>query len=192
MISSLRGKLIHKDAESVVVECAGVGYGASMSLSSLTRLGHEGDGVFLFVHTHLSQDALRLFGFIDQAERATFRVLVATSGVGPKLALAILSTLSAGELAEVVQNADKAMLRRIPGVGPKKADRLLIELKDRLPKGEVGAGHKAVSMVSDLAGDLVSALLNLGFKPKDAEAALKALLANNGKVKIPPAPAKGK
>ena len=102
MISSLRGKLITKGADRVVVECGGVGYGASMSLASLTRVGTVGDDVFVFIDTQLSQDALRLFGFTDESEREVFRILIGINGVGPKLALAILSIFSADELSTIV------------------------------------------------------------------------------------------
>lgn len=173
MIASLKGRLLAKDTTGAVVEAGGVGYGVSMSLSSLARLGEAGDEVQLLVHTHLSQDALRLYGFADAAERAVFEILIATSGVGPRLALAILSTLCPAELQEVVARGDKGTLNRIPGVGPKKAERLLLELKDRLKGAAVpmrDAGDQA------LFADLVSALANLGFKEALAEQAAKQAL----------------
>ena len=168
MIASLRGRLVHKDTEGVIIECGGVGYGVAMSLASLARLGPEESETRVLVYTHVSQDSLRLFGFIDAAERETFEVLLGTAGVGPRLALAILSTLSPGELAEVIANSDKATLTRIPGVGPKKAERLLVELKGRLA---LQLGSSRPPRDGDRMADLVSALVNLGFAAPIAERA---------------------
>ncbi len=141
MIASLRGTLLTKTAEHAVIECAGVGYGVLMSLASLVKLGVEGGEVSVLVHTHLTQDSLRLFGFADAAEREVFEILISLSGVGPKLALAILSILTAGELSDAVARGDKGMLTRVPGVGAKKAERLLVDLKGRLDGVSCGAGE---------------------------------------------------
>jgi holliday junction DNA helicase RuvA len=173
MIASLRGTLVTKQADGVTIECAGVGYGVAVSMASMQRLPREGTEVKLLVHTHLTQDALRLYGFLERAEQETFLVLIGTSGVGPKLALAILSTVSPGELADIVARADRAALTRIPGVGAKKAERLMVELKDRLP--DLGAsltGGRAGSLLSDL----ISALVNLGFSAQVAERAARDAL----------------
>lgn len=175
MIASLRGRVVHKDGSSAVIECAGVGYGVFMSLASLSRLGGVGSEAFVLVHTHLSQDALRLYGFADPSERDTFEVLIGTTGVGPKLALAILSTLGPDELAGIVGRGDKVALTRIPGVGAKKAERLLLELKGRLPEGRGGAVAGAPSLTTDV----VSALVNLGFAPDVAEKAARAAIEKN-------------
>jgi Holliday junction DNA helicase RuvA len=170
MIASLRGRLVHKDTQGAVVECAGVGYGVAMSLASLAQLGDVGREVHVHVHTHVSQDALRLFGFADPDERTMFELLIATAGVGPRLALAILSTLTPNELADAVAGGDKTSLTRIPGVGPKKAERLLVELKDRV------AGRPVTGIAlrgGGLRDDLLSALMNLGFAQPVAERAAK-------------------
>ncbi|MEM6730344.1 MAG: Holliday junction branch migration protein RuvA [Myxococcota bacterium] len=172
MIASLRGTVIHKDASGAVIECAGVGYGLAMSLSSLTRIGEEGSSAFVHVHTHLTQDALRLFGFADASERHAFEILIAISGVGPRLAIAILSFLSPSELAEAVENGDKGALVKVPGVGGKKAERLLVELKGRLIAVD-GEGRPAKT--TSVTEDLVSALVNLGFPPKDADHVARAV-----------------
>ncbi|MEO0459685.1 MAG: Holliday junction branch migration protein RuvA [Myxococcota bacterium] len=172
MIASLRGTVLHKDAEGAVIECAGVGYGLRMSLSSLTRLPEEGSTATLFVHTHLSQDALRLYGFADAAERRAFEVLIAITGVGPRLALAILSFLAPAELAAAVENGDRGALVKVPGVGAKKADRLLVELKGRMLDAEL-QGDSAPELT--LRDDLVGALGSLGFPPKDAERLARAV-----------------
>ena len=180
MIARLRGKLLYKDASHVVVECGGVGYGADMSVASLATVGALGESVDLWVHTHVAQDSLRLYAFLDEDERSTFEILIKTTGVGPKLALAILSTLAPAELREVVAKGDAALLVRIPGVGKKKAERLLLELRDRLPK-VVGSPQLA----SDLLSDLVSALVNLGFKERLAEQVAKQARENHPEERDP-------
>jgi Holliday junction DNA helicase RuvA len=172
VITSLRGRLVRKDGAGAVVECGGVGYGVAMSLSSLSRLGKVGGDVFVLVHTHLTQDALRLYGFADEEEQQAFEVLIGTTGVGPKLALAILSSLSPAELAGIVSRADKVALTRVPGVGGKKAERLLVELKGRLPQVGFGAPAGRPSLVNDV----VSALSNLGFSDEVADQAARAAL----------------
>lgn len=162
MISSLRGQIIYKDAHSAVIECAGVGYGLSLSLPSLSHLGEVGSQAFVLVYTHLTQESLRLFGFTEAQERQVFELLLATAGVGPRLALAILSTLTLRELSDAVATGDKTSLVRIPGVGSKKAERLLLELKDRLKRLPVGADGDA-SAGARIMADLESAMVNLGF-----------------------------
>jgi holliday junction DNA helicase RuvA len=177
MIAHIRGQLADKNTEGAVVDCHGVGYGLALSTASLTELGEIGGEVSLFVHTQLSQDALRLYGFTTVAERQAFVILIGTTGVGPKLALAILSTLSTAALYEVVARGDKTMLTRIPGVGPKKAERLLVELKDRLPR--FSGSTSARPSVTDAASDLISALSNLGFLPSEAERLAHDTMAAN-------------
>ena len=171
LITSLRGRLLSKDTQGAAVECAGVGYGVAMSLSALAKLGEIGSEVLVLVHTHLTQDALRLFGFLEANERLAFEVLLGTTGVGPRLALAILSTLSPAELADTVRRNDKASLTRIPGVGSKKAERLLVELRDRLPEPVLLSS--LTTSPAALREDLQSALLNLGFAPQLAERAAR-------------------
>jgi holliday junction DNA helicase RuvA len=173
MIASLRGLLRHKDTEGAVIECGGVGYGVAMSLSALTRMGKEGDQVTVLVHTHLTQESLRLFAFLDADEKSAFEILLGTQGVGPRLALAILSSMSPRELAEAIDMADKGALQRIPGVGPKKAARLLIELKGRVEGFAVAGGTQVRLAVAPVYNDLVSALVNLGFNPQVAERAAR-------------------
>lgn len=180
MIASLRGKLLEKDTQSAVIECAGVGYGVSMSLASLARLPAVGSEVLVYVHTHLTQDALRLYGFAEVEERATFEALLGADRVGPKLALSILSVHGPVELRELVAREDKGALTRVPGVGNKTAERLLVELKGRLDRvGAVVTRGPAVTLVADTTADFVSALVNLGYQPKDAEKRAKAVLAEH-------------
>ena len=175
VIASLRGKLVAKSAESAVIECAGVGYGVFMAVGALAKLGQVGSEVQILVHTHLTQDALRLFGFSDESEKHVFEILISTSGVGPKLALAVLSILSPDELAGAVATADKSILTRVPGVGAKKAERLLVDLKGRLDDIAIGPMRPSAPKTS-LLDDLVSALVNLGFQPKDADRAGKSVV----------------
>ena len=175
MIASLSGRILDKTTTSAVIDCQGVGYGVSLSLASLQKLGPVGAEARLLVHTHLTQDALRLYGFADPEEKACFEVLIGTTGVGPKLALAILSTLSPSELSLAVAGGDETTLTRIPGVGRKTAERLLVELKHRLPETPppsvpTTTGGRAMS-------DLVSALTNLGFKLPVAEDVARGTLA---------------
>lgn len=174
LITSLRGRLLSKDTQGAAVECAGVGYGVAMSLSGLAKLGEVGSEMQVLVHTHLTQDALRLYAFVEAGERLAFEVLLGTTGVGPRLALAILSTLSPAELADAVRRDDKASLTRIPGVGSKKAERLLVELRDRLP--EPVQLSSLTASPGALREDLHSALLNLGFAPQAAERAARHAL----------------
>ncbi|HSI05102.1 MAG: Holliday junction branch migration protein RuvA [Myxococcota bacterium] len=175
MIASLRGKLLAKSAESAVIECAGVGYGVFMAIGALAKLGQVGSEVQILVHTHLTQDALRLFGFSEESEKRVFEILISTSGVGPKLALAVLSILSPDELAGAVATADKSILTRVPGVGAKKAERLLVDLKGRLDDVAIGPMRPKSAPRATLLDDLMSALVNLGFQPKDADRAAKTV-----------------
>ena len=175
MIASLRGVLAHKDAQGVVVECGGVGYAVAMPLPCLTALPNENNEVHVLVHTHLPQDALRLYGFTDALRRRVFVALIGISGVGPSLALAILSMFSPEELSDIAVRGDKGQLVRIPGVGAKKAAKLLLELKDRLPQGVAPGGGMPCAQPS-IYEDLVSALVNLGFKDGVAEDAGRRVL----------------
>lgn len=174
MIAHLRGTLLYKGARTVVVECAGVGYEAHMSLSGLTGLGEVGTQVSLFVYTHVGQDVLRLYGFVEAQEKRAFEILIGLSGVGPKLALAVLSTFNPAELREVVAAENLAALTRVPGVGKKTAQRLLFELRDRMPSSEGGAQAPATG--GALRRDLVAALEDLGFARPTAEKAADGAL----------------
>ena len=171
MIASLRGLVVHKDQHGAVIECGGVGYGLAMSGRALAKVPVGDTPAFVLVHTHVSQDALRLFGFADAAERDAFLLLIGVNGVGPRLALAILSELAPKDLGAVVASGDKSALTRISGVGKKTAERLLLELKDRL---EV---HPGPAQDTVLRLDLLSALLNLGFSQTVAEGASRQSIA---------------
>ena len=171
MIASLRGHIVHKDQYGAVIECGGVGYGLAMSGRALAKMPINDAPTFVLVHTHVSQDALRLFGFADAAERDAFLLLIGVNGVGPRLALAILSELAPKDLGAVVACGDKSALTRIGGVGKKTAERLLLELKDRLSSDPGPASEMVLRL------DLLSALLNLGFSQTVAEGAARQAIA---------------
>ena len=134
MIAHLRGEILRKSPQEVVVDVAGVGYRVLIPVSTFYRLGPEGETVRLLVHTHVREDILALYGFASGGEQALFERLIEVAGVGPKLAVNILSGIEAGELADALRASDVARLTRIPGVGKKTAERLVVELKDKMPK----------------------------------------------------------
>lgn len=170
MISTLRGILTHKDHGSAIIECAGVGYGIAASTQTLQALAQVGEEVRVLVHTHVAEDALKLYGFATPQERRSFDVLLATTGVGPRLALAILSTLTPEELLRAVSRKDRSALTHVPGVGPKKAERLLLELSGRMTAEQTAM----TSPGTDVVGDVASALTHLGFDANQAFEAARA------------------
>jgi Holliday junction DNA helicase RuvA len=176
MIASVRGVLVAKDAEQAVIECQGVGYGVHMPVGCLASLGALGSEVFVFVYTHVGQEVLRLYGFLNAVERDAFVILVGTSGIGPKLALAILSTLPLDALAQAVAESDVSVLTRIPGVGAKKAERLLIELRGKLSFVSMPLSSRDRTS-THTQGELKGALVHLGFSEQVAEEAAKVALS---------------
>ena len=181
MIAFLRGTVLDKHPDRLIVDVHGVGYELHVPLSTYYNVGETGADVALRVHTHVREDALQLFGFLTALEQQLFERLIGISGIGPKLALAVLSGIESGELVVAVQRADVARLTRIPGVGKKTAERMVLELKDRLaqlsaaPVGTVVAS----SPLDRLKDDLVSALLNLGYHRPLAEKAVDSALKVN-------------
>jgi Holliday junction DNA helicase RuvA len=164
VIAWLRGRLLEKAPTRVVLDVHGIGYDVAVPVSTFYALGDPGAEVTLRVHTHVREDALALYGFLTPFELAVFERLIATSGIGPKLALSVLSGIEAAELVQAVQRGDVARLTRIPGVGKKTAERICLELKDRLPTaGSGGAAPPAAAPEDALRDDLVSALVNLGY-----------------------------
>ena len=174
MIGRLTGTLVEKAPPRLLIDVQGVGYEVDVPMSSFYNLPALGEPVTLLTHFVVREDAQVLFGFLTQDERATFRLLVKISGVGPRTALAILSGLSVGELAQAVTVQESARLVKVPGIGKKTAERLLLELKGKL--GDALAAPASVSAGAQT--DILQALLALGYSDREAAAALKALPAD--------------
>lgn len=176
MIGFLRGLVVAKKPPSLLLDVRGVGYEIDAPMSTFYKLPDIGEEVTLYTHLAIREDAHNLFGFLSEAERALFRSLIRVSGVGAKLALAILSGLSAEEFHRCVEAQDTARLVRLPGVGKKTAERLIIEMRDRLPELPLvnlpGAGSLSIPSPSPV-DDAVSALIALGFKPQDAHSLVR-------------------
>jgi|TARA_B100000315_G_scaffold251607_1_gene286735 Holliday junction DNA helicase RuvA len=179
VIAALAGRLTEKAPSRVVVDVQGVGYEVHVPLSTFYELGDPGTDVALRIHTHVREDALALFGFASAIELQLFEHLISVSGIGPRLALTALSGIEPPELVRAVRQADVARLTGIPGVGKKTAERMVVELKDRLPAAE-GADDSSESTEvvesENLRGDVLSALLNLGYHRPLAESAIDAAL----------------
>jgi Holliday junction DNA helicase RuvA len=168
VIAQLRGRILRKDAQAVVVDVGGVGYAATIPVSTFYRLGEPGEEVTLLTHTHVREDTLSLFGFLTPIEQTLFERLIAVAGVGPRLAIAILSGIETPELVGALRSSDVARLTRIPGVGKKTAERLVVELKDKMA-GLDGIEAAAEHPAAGPREDLVSALLHLGYSRAEAE-----------------------
>jgi len=182
MIGFLRGVLIAKKAPSLLLDVHGVGYEIDAPMSTFFKLPKEGEEVFLHTHLAVREDAHTLYGFISEPERALFRSLIKVSGVGAKLALGILSGLSVDEFQRCIHSGNTAMLIKLPGVGKKTAERLVIEMRDRLPESDgsavaIGVGGSSLSREASPVADAVSALVALGFKPQDANAMVRSIPA---------------
>ncbi|HSL24313.1 MAG TPA: Holliday junction branch migration protein RuvA [Vicinamibacterales bacterium] len=169
MISVLRGRLLEKHPQRVIVDVHGVGYDVQVPLSTFYNLGEPGADVTLRVHTHVREDAIALFGFLTPLELELFERLIAINGVGPKLALAVLSGIEPHDLVRAVRLQDVARLQTIPGVGRKTAERISLELRDRLPKSLQADATRPRSPQDELQEDVVSALLNLGYQRAAAD-----------------------
>lgn len=168
MIGALRGTLRRKDTDALIVDVGGVGYRVSVPLSTYYGLPEAGGEVDLRIHTHVRDVAIELYGFGSKSEQALFEALIGVSGIGPKLAVTILSGMEADTLVQAIANSDIARLTSIPGVGKKTAERVALELKDRAAK----IMPTAPAGPAGIRDDVLSALLNLGYKRRDAEAAL--------------------
>jgi len=179
MIAHLRGKLLAKHPNQAVVETAGVGYDVVITVPTFSDLPAVGADVALHIHTHVREDVIALYGFLRPAEKTLFEKLITVSGIGPKLAITILSGMAADEMVGAIRGNDVARLTRIPGIGKKTAERMVLELRDKLP--EVGpATVPATTAFSPAEDDVLSALVNLGYQRAAAEKAL-VLVAKNGK-----------
>ena len=177
MIAHLRGRLIDKQPGQIIVEAAGVGYDVAISVPTFTALPAVGTETALFIHTQVSDDAIALYGFLDREEKRLFERLITVSGVGPKLAIKMLSGLEPERAVQAIRAQDHAQLTRIPGVGKKLAERLVVELKDKL---EDFAVAPVVSSVKGAAvDDVLSALVNLGYQRPAAEKAIEQAVTKN-------------
>jgi Holliday junction DNA helicase RuvA len=165
LIGSLRGKLIVKRPDDIIVEAGGVGYQVAVGLNTLSELPGEGREVFLHIYTHVRDDALHLFGFPTEDEKRVFMTLLGISGIGPKVALSIISSIPHEDFLKAVESEDIAMLTRVPGLGKKTAHRLVLELRGKLPRKEEPRDR--------VFEDALSALVNLGYKKSDALGAVE-------------------
>jgi Holliday junction DNA helicase RuvA len=172
MIGQLRGRLAEKRPNQVLVDVGGVGYLVQVPLSTYAALGELHTEVTLLVHTHVREDALALYGFVSAREKHFFEMLLSASGVGPTLALKILSGMSVEELVPAIRGSDLARLTRIPGVGRKTAERMVVELKDKLEVVALEAERPTPSSPAGVEADVVSALVNLGYDARAAEGAV--------------------
>jgi Holliday junction DNA helicase RuvA len=173
MIAQLRGTLGDKRPNQVLVDVGGVGYLVHIPLSTFYALGDLHANVTLLIHTQVREDAISLYGFLSAREKHLFELLISASGVGPVLALKILSGMSVDDLVPAVRSGDLARLTRIPGVGRKTAERMVVELRDKLEAMEVPESARKPATPAGTAGDVVSALLNLGYEQRAAEQAVE-------------------
>jgi Holliday junction DNA helicase RuvA len=177
MIAHLRGILLSKHPNQLVLETAGVGYEVNISVPTFSELSAEGSEVALHIHTHVREDSFALYGFLRPAEKQLFEKLITVSGIGPKLAITILSGMAADEMVGAIRGNDLARLTKIPGIGKKTAERMVLELRDKLP-ADTGKTAPAVPVLSAMEEDVLSALTNLGYQRVAAEKALTAALKN--------------
>ena len=175
MIASITGRLKRKATDYLIIDVAGVGYQVQVPLSTYYSIPDDGEEVSLHIHTHLREDSLSLFGFLTQEEKDMFLLLMGVSGIGPKLALAILSSLPVADISSAIQAADDSKLRAIPGIGKKTAARMVLELKDKMTEMmPVAAAPASLSAaLSADSKDVIAALVNLGYKKPQAEEAVK-------------------
>jgi holliday junction DNA helicase RuvA len=175
MIAHLRGKLLAKHPNQAIVETSGVGYDVTISVPTFSDLPDVGAEVALHIHTHVREDAIALYGFLRSSEKLLFEKLITVSGIGPKLAITILSGMAADEMVGAIRGNDVARLTRIPGIGKKTAERMVLELRDKLPETP-SAAVTAAPVLNAVEEDVLSALVNLGYQRPAAEKALAAVL----------------
>ena len=176
MIGQLRGVLVDKRPNQVIVDTGGVGYQVQIPLSTFAGLGALHAEVTLLIHTHLREDQIALYGFLTSREKQCFEMLISASGVGPSLALKILSGMNLDDLVPAIRKGDVLQLKRIPGVGQKTAERIILELRDKLAAVEVADTGKPASR-SQVESDVTSALVNLGYDERSVEKTLEQVRA---------------
>jgi Holliday junction DNA helicase RuvA len=177
MIAHLRGKLLAKHPNQAIVETGGVGYDVTISIPTFSALPGAGGEVALHIHTHVREDMIALYGFLRPAEKTLFEKLITVSGIGPKLAITILSGMAADEMVNAIRGNDIARLTRIPGIGKKTAERMVLELRDKLTVEKAGE-IPATPSLSAVEEDVLSALMNLGYQQAAAEKTLAAVCRN--------------
>src|ERR1700733_3917366 len=177
MIAHLRGKLLSKHPNQIVVETSGVGYEVNISVPTFSELPANGSEVALHIHTHVREDLIALYGFLRPAEKQLFEKLMTVSGIGAKLAITILSGMAADEMARAIRGNDVARLTRIPGIGKKTAERMVLELRDKLPAA-AGTSAPSTPAISPTEEDVLSALVNLGYQRAAVEKALASVVKN--------------
>jgi len=176
MIAHLRGKLLEKHPQQAIIEAGGVGYDVLISVPTFSTLPGEGIEVALFIHTQVREDTLALYGFLTREEKRVFERLITVSGVGPKLAITIQSGLSTERLVNAIRGQDHATLSQIPGIGKRLAERLVVELKDKLEDMSTAPQSIATGPAAD---DVLSALVNLGYQRPLAQKAIAAAIAKD-------------
>jgi Holliday junction DNA helicase RuvA len=181
MIAHLRGKLLAKHPSQAIVETAGVGYDVTISVPTFSDLPAIGAEVALHIHTHVREDLIALYGFLRPSEKLLFEKLITVSGIGPKLAITILSGMATDEMVSAIRGNDVARLTRIPGIGRKTAERMILELRDKLPETGPTSGP-VVPAMNATEEDVLSALVNLGYQRAAAEKAL-GVATKNGSAK---------
>jgi len=174
MIAHLRGKLLVKHPNQAIVDVQGVGYDVTISVPTFSELPSAGTEVALHIHTHVREDVIALYGFLRTAEKTLFEKLLTVSGIGPKLAITILSGMPADEMVGAIRSGDVARLTKIPGIGRKTAERMVLELRDKLPPS-TNAPEAAAPVMSPVEEDVMSALMNLGYQRAAAEKALTSV-----------------
>ena len=177
MIAFLRGRLLSKTPNRAVIDCAGVGYDAAISVATFTALPAEGAEVRLHIYTHVREDQIALFGFAEPDEKRLFEKLLTISGIGPKLAITVLSGNDTARLVAAIRGGDHASLTRIPGIGKKTAERVVLELKDKLEDMAAAAAPPVVSALGPVGDDALSAMVNLGYARPAAQKAIETALA---------------
>ena len=180
MIAQLRGTLADKRPNQILVDVGGVGYLVHIPVSTFYALGDLHSNVTLLIHTQVREDAISLYGFLSSREKHLFELLISASGVGPVLALKILSGMSVDDLVPAVRSGDLARLTRIPGVGRKTAERMVVELRDKLAAMETPEAARQPVATAGAAADVVSALLNLGYEERAAEQAVERAAQDGG------------
>lgn len=186
MIAHIKGKIIHKSPDSVIIDVAGIGYEVHIPLSTYYELPDLHEHTSLNTYTHIRDDAMQLYGFLTQIEKDIFQLLIGVSGVGPRLARNILSGINAEELTNALSTNDISKLKTIPGIGPKTAERLIVELRDKAGKilSKTGGHRTRDDEKDDMYNNVLSALLNLGYKTQEAEKAFEKVKALNKNAKF--------